>query len=177
MNNLYSGRTDAKTWIKEVAVYSSATVIIWLVLASFLEGSKTAYWLAILLLLIAAGVIISASSVRRFHDKGESGWYAFYLLIPLINLVVIKDLFAPGQPTSNKYGEPILKQAHKLSRGKQSAGKQVGNVLAAFAFFMVLFSIAVVALSLLFNSTVRGLPWYVMAIIFYATLRFWRWLH
>lgn len=173
MKNLYSGRIDPKNWIRNVVLSSFITVVVWLFLASLLESdhiSTTAYWLAVLLLLAVAGVMTSASSVRRFHDKGESGRYALYLLIPLINLVVLKDLLAPGQATTNKYGAPIPKQAH------QSSSSRVASVFVALIVGGVIFSILTVAMALISGSVVTPAPPILLGLVVFATLMFWKWL-
>lgn len=59
-------------------------------------------------LILAAVVIVPNLSliVRRFHDLGMSGWYAFLLLIPFVNFVVAIILaFRPGQKGENRYGK------------------------------------------------------------------------
>ena len=44
--------------------------------------------------------------VRRFHDRGKSGWSLLLLLIPFLNLLFAIELyFLPGNPTSNEFGE------------------------------------------------------------------------
>jgi uncharacterized membrane protein YhaH (DUF805 family) len=48
-----------------------------------------------------------ATSAKRFHDQGFSGWFAALLFIPFAGLLVILWLVAfPGKPEENKYGPP-----------------------------------------------------------------------
>ncbi len=45
--------------------------------------------------------------VRRFHDRGKSGWSVLLLLIPIWNLGVLFALFfLEGDLTSNEFGKP-----------------------------------------------------------------------
>ena len=45
--------------------------------------------------------------VRRFHDRGKSGWRVLLLLIPIWGLVVAFELyFFQGDLTDNEFGTP-----------------------------------------------------------------------
>jgi uncharacterized membrane protein YhaH (DUF805 family) len=66
-------------------------------------------WLFILLALVLGIPACICGLVRRFHDKGESGWRALLLLIPIWNLVVLCELFfRQGELISNEFGTPPL---------------------------------------------------------------------
>lgn len=45
-----------------------------------------------------------AVSVRRYHDTGRTGWLALLLFVPLINLLGLALLCAPGTTGPNRYG-------------------------------------------------------------------------
>jgi len=52
-----------------------------------------------------------AISVRRLHDTNHSGWFLFFLLFPLIGLIVILVIAGidPGRPEENKYNYSNIK--------------------------------------------------------------------
>lgn len=44
-------------------------------------------------------------SIKRFHDRNQSGWLCLLLLIPIVNIVAgLYLIFAPGDLHSNQYG-------------------------------------------------------------------------
>ena len=45
-----------------------------------------------------------AVTVRRMHDLGRSGWWAVFLFIPGLAIVVWILALVDGQPITNKYG-------------------------------------------------------------------------
>ena len=46
-----------------------------------------------------------AVSVRRLHDVGNSGWFLFISLIPLIgSIILLIKVCTDGNPGENKYG-------------------------------------------------------------------------
>ncbi len=48
-----------------------------------------------------------ATSAKRFHDQGFSGWFAMLLFVPFAGLLVIVWLVAfPGKPEENRFGPP-----------------------------------------------------------------------
>ena len=62
-------------------------------------------------------------TIRRLHDRNQSGWYSLFLLIPLFNFTLfIYLLFSKGDEGMNKYGftrnifgwEKLLGQANML---------------------------------------------------------------
>lgn len=46
-------------------------------------------------------------TIRRLHDKNQSGWLSLIALVPLINIFFMLYLiFAPGTQGANNYGQP-----------------------------------------------------------------------
>lgn len=63
--------------------------------------------LAFLAALVLGFPMYMCGLVRRFHDRGKSGWSLLGLLIPFLNLVFGFELyFLSGDPTSNEFGAP-----------------------------------------------------------------------
>jgi uncharacterized membrane protein YhaH (DUF805 family) len=66
------------------------------------------------LLLAAVGLWMEVALVmKRLHDRGLSGFFAFLLLLPLVNIGVILFVgLMPGDPGPNRFGP------HPDSRGR-----------------------------------------------------------
>jgi uncharacterized membrane protein YhaH (DUF805 family) len=49
-----------------------------------------------------------AVTIRRLHDVGKSGAAVFWSLLPGVGgLIVLSFLIRSGEPTPNRYGEPV----------------------------------------------------------------------
>ncbi len=74
------------------------------------EGSTTYTLLALLtLVLVPAGFVIQlATNVKRWHDRGKSGWWVFINAIPIIGLLwsLIEQGFLAGTNGYNQHGAP-----------------------------------------------------------------------
>lgn len=54
---------------------------------------------------VAVLVPTIAVTVRRLHDTGQSGWWAFLILIPLAGaIILIVFMVQDSQPGTNQYG-------------------------------------------------------------------------
>lgn len=49
-----------------------------------------------------------ANSIKRWHDRGKSGWWVLIVLVPIIGAVwaLIETGFLSGDETANRYGLP-----------------------------------------------------------------------
>ena len=45
-----------------------------------------------------------AASVRRLHDRGQSGWFLLLYLVPFGSIIIIVFMVMPGTPGDNQYG-------------------------------------------------------------------------
>lgn len=62
--------------------------------------------LAVLALSILEGWIYLALQVKRWHDRGKSGWWCLAALIPIVGFIFLIELaFAKGTDGHNEYGE------------------------------------------------------------------------
>ncbi len=70
--------------------------------AELADSALRPLWIA-LVLLVPVGWMSFCLVVKRWHDRGRSGWW---LVVPLVGQVwaVIECLFVPGAASGNKYG-------------------------------------------------------------------------
>jgi len=66
---------------------------------------------AVLLMLVAFAVLLYAQLavyVKRFHDRGKSGWWVLIAFVPVIGFfwILIELGMLPGDPGPNAYGMP-----------------------------------------------------------------------
>lgn len=48
--------------------------------------------------------------IRRFHDRGDSGWGVLFMLIPIVNIIFFLILlFEKGDEKRNEFGDPVPK--------------------------------------------------------------------
>ncbi|SER28993.1 Uncharacterized membrane protein YhaH, DUF805 family [Faunimonas pinastri] len=47
-------------------------------------------------------------SIRRFHDRDQSGWRTLGLIVPIANLVLLADLARRGTDGPNRFGDDPL---------------------------------------------------------------------
>jgi len=74
----------------------------WLVI-SLLFGSDGLVAFVLGLALMFAGIMLH---IKRFHDRGKSGWWALIIFVPVIGFIwIIIDLgLLEGTPGPNDYG-------------------------------------------------------------------------
>jgi len=59
-------------------------------------------------LYIAAFMASLATTVKRLHDRGRSGWFMLIALIPLVGFWLLIEVgFLSGEPGQNHYGNPV----------------------------------------------------------------------
>jgi len=72
--------------------------------------SSTALWLIVVILAIAAYVALVwiglAISVKRWHDRGKSGWWILISFVPIIGPLwaLVETGFLKGDSGDNQYG-------------------------------------------------------------------------
>ncbi len=49
-----------------------------------------------------------ATTTKRLHDRGRSGWFLLIALVPLVGLWVLVEVgFLRGDESPNQYGDPV----------------------------------------------------------------------
>ncbi|MEQ8966603.1 MAG: DUF805 domain-containing protein [Azospirillaceae bacterium] len=93
------GRIGRLTWWLGVAILYLAGLILY---ALFGGGGIVPFVLNILLLV--AGLMLH---IKRFHDRGKSGWWVLILFVPVIGVIwAIVDLgILQGDGGPNRFGE------------------------------------------------------------------------
>jgi len=74
------------------------------------DGGAAALPLVILGGVIYFGAFLAslATTVKRLHDRGRSGWFMLIALIPLVGLWLLVEVgFLAGNPAPNEYGNPV----------------------------------------------------------------------
>jgi uncharacterized membrane protein YhaH (DUF805 family) len=77
-------------------------------------GSSVMVTIGFLLAIVLQVVLIwmgLAISIKRWHDRGKSGWWVLITLIPLIGPIwaLVETGFLEGDPGDNQYGpNPLL---------------------------------------------------------------------
>ena len=110
----FDGRINrAKFWAGLVATWV-ISVAAWILLAIGISIDSSGVW--VLVGIIAIGLYVAiiwmglAVSIKRWHDRGKSGWWIFIGLIPLIGGIwaLIETGFLLGDRGDNQYGPDPL---------------------------------------------------------------------
>ena len=129
-----SGRIGrAQWWLAQIAVI--AIVIVVLVLLSMLHDAIGQALIADTLLLAIGLVILSLMlmwmgfclTVKRYHDRGKSGWWYLIQFIPLIGGIwaLVELGFCSGDDGDNEYGGgPDLNIGEDLKALRDRSGQQ-----------------------------------------------------
>lgn len=86
-------------WGLQLVILTTAVPLVWWGLQS--DRLYVLYLLAVPMVWIEFCLI-----VKRWHDRGRSGWWGLVVLIPLVGLIwaVIETGFMSGTPGPNRYG-------------------------------------------------------------------------
>jgi uncharacterized membrane protein YhaH (DUF805 family) len=103
----FDGRINrGKFWAGVGAMWA----VLWIV--AVLAGLLNSWFMWTLFSLLTLLVIWPslAVSVKRWHDRGKSGWWILIGLVPLIGPLwaLIETGFLPGTPGTNEYGPDPL---------------------------------------------------------------------
>ena len=97
------GRISRQQWWLGMGVLIS----IWIA-SSYLLGTDNHIYPVITILAWIAGIMLH---IKRFHDRGKSGWWCLVLHPPLLNIVwaIVERGMMRGTSGFNKYGsDPLL---------------------------------------------------------------------
>jgi uncharacterized membrane protein YhaH (DUF805 family) len=111
----FDGRINrAKFWAGIAATWA-LSIIVWILLGIAIGINSSAAWVVIGLVVIVAYVALIwmglAVSIKRWHDRGKSGWWVLITLIPFIGAIwaLVETGFLEGDPGDNQYGpNPLL---------------------------------------------------------------------
>lgn len=103
----FEGRINrAKFWLGAV-VMSIVPLLFFMVAAAV---NSTFLWVVASLVYLLIIWPALAISIKRWHDRGKSGWWIFIGFVPFIGglWALIETGFLPGTPGTNQYGPDPL---------------------------------------------------------------------
>ncbi len=103
----FDGRINrGKFWLGVAILY----VVPWLLFLIAGAVNSSFLWVLVSLLMIVLIWPGLAISIKRWHDRGKSGWWILIGLIPLVGPIwaLIETGFLPGTPGPNQYGPDPL---------------------------------------------------------------------
>jgi uncharacterized membrane protein YhaH (DUF805 family) len=111
----FDGRINrGKFWAGIVGVWA-ISLVLWILIGIAVAINSAAIWviLGILAVAVYVGLIWMglAISIKRWHDRGKSGWWVFIGLVPIIGALwaLIETGFLEGDAGDNEYGpNPLL---------------------------------------------------------------------
>lgn len=104
----YQGRISRQPFWMYILAVIAATILTGIV--DGVLGTKGVFGLILNLALIYPGICVQ---IKRWHDRGKSGWWVLINLIPVIGWIwaLVECGFMAGTPGSNPYGEDPLAAA------------------------------------------------------------------
>lgn len=103
----FDGRINrAKFWIGIVILWAANAILVAIASAANSSGVWALYGLVSLVLIWPS----LAVSIKRWHDRGKSGWWVLIVLIPFIGWIwaLIETGFLEGTRGPNQYGPDPL---------------------------------------------------------------------
>ena len=103
----FDGRINrAKFWVGIAAIW----VVLWLIAIVAAAANSSILWTIFFLLTLLVIWPSLALSIKRWHDRGKSGWWILIGFVPLIGglWALIETGFLPGTPGTNEYGPDPL---------------------------------------------------------------------
>jgi uncharacterized membrane protein YhaH (DUF805 family) len=98
----FVGRIDRTAFWTLQVILLGVAVLLGLVLV-ILFGEESGQLASLILFFPALATV-----VKRWHDRGKSGWWFLIVLLPVIGWVwsLVETGFLPGDPSINRYGAP-----------------------------------------------------------------------
>jgi uncharacterized membrane protein YhaH (DUF805 family) len=106
----FEGRINrAKYWLGLVLLWAVLSIAAIVAIAV----DSAAFWVLYSILAVAVIWPYLAIAIKRWHDRGKSGWWVLIGLIPLIGgiWVLVECGFLPGDDGPNEYGPDPLAMA------------------------------------------------------------------
>lgn len=106
----FEGRIGRQSyWLRGLAL-AGVNVVAAVLFGLASNGGAAAFVFAVLgIALYAASTFAGlATSVKRLHDRGRSGWFMLIAFVPFLGIwLLIETGFLAGSQTPNEYGDPI----------------------------------------------------------------------
>lgn len=103
------GRVDRRTWWLWGVAMPLGLALYFTVILRVFGLSARATDIAVNLLLVWPAVVIS---IKRWHDRGKSGWWVLVTLLPFIGWLwaLIENGLLRGDPGRNRFGDAPANQ-------------------------------------------------------------------
>jgi uncharacterized membrane protein YhaH (DUF805 family) len=106
----FDGRIGRQTyWLRALLLWAVNIAAVVLFATASEAGAGT-----VPMLLVGGGAYLAAfcgslaTTVKRLHDRGRSGWFMLIALIPFVGLWLLVEVgFLAGSPEPNEYGDPV----------------------------------------------------------------------
>ena len=97
-------------WLRSLLIWAVNMVII--IPTTIAQNASTGVALGLSLVAIAVYLVVFwaslATTAKRLHDRGRSGWFMLIALIPLVGLwLIVEAGFLRGDESPNQYGDPV----------------------------------------------------------------------
>ncbi len=106
----FEGRIGRQSyWLRGLAL-AGVNVVAAILFALAGEGGAAGFVFALIGIAIYAFSTFAglATTVKRLHDRGRSGWFMLIAFIPFVGLWLLIEVgFLAGSQTPNEYGDPI----------------------------------------------------------------------
>lgn len=148
---LFTGRIGGFRWfvggIVQGLFINGALFLLILVLLPFGQTFTAAIAIMLPILMLVAsvlsGIVGLSLTVRRLHDKGQTGWLALLTLVPIVNLALFIYLLFPASESANQYGVRDRRSFYNAVFNISWMSEQMGNVivillLALYTFFFMI---------------------------------------
>lgn len=106
----FDGRIGRQTyWLRSLAL-AGVNIVAYTAFAIAGQGGGVAIVFALLGIALYAFTTFAglATTVKRLHDRGRSGWFMLIGLIPFVGIWLLIEVgFLAGSPAPNEYGDPV----------------------------------------------------------------------
>ncbi len=129
----FEGRIGRGTWwlgqLLIVLILCVGIAILGLSMRAKDHSASGTSMIPLVLLYLLCVVINVSTGVKRYHDRGKSGWWFFMVFLPLIGGIwqLIELGFCSGTDGDNDYGPPPGSAARRAGLDNEIAGMAAGS--------------------------------------------------
>ncbi|MCA0434399.1 MAG: DUF805 domain-containing protein [Proteobacteria bacterium] len=142
----FAGRIGRGTWwLGQLLILGIIAVLIlaMIITSDYRPGAapdlSPAFVILLLISVVLVYVISLCTTVKRYHDRGKSGWWYFIAFVPLIGGIwqLIELGFCAGDDADNDYGPPpgaarrkaaLEREIQEMSNGRMANSVDAGLI-------------------------------------------------